>query len=44
MLERALEATRRGLDQRAVAEAARRGAAQLTWQRWFANASAAWGL
>jgi glycosyltransferase involved in cell wall biosynthesis len=43
MLLQAWEAAKRGLDGAALAAAARRGAARLTWRGWFANASAAWG-
>ena len=44
LLERAFTATKRGgrRDAAVAADAARRGAEALTWERWFANSSAAW--
>ena len=42
LLERAFAAAKRGLSDAALADAARRGAESMSWERWYANASAAW--
>ena len=42
MLRRAFEAAKRGLNDGAMADVARRGVEAMSWARWYANASAAW--